>query len=50
MSNYTLTESCPECGSEEIQVIDREYDYEDECHKARHICWTCNHDWWEEEE
>ncbi|MDD4840286.1 MAG: hypothetical protein PHE93_06465 [Clostridia bacterium] len=36
---------CPECGSGDIQVIDRIFDEECREYGNRCICWACNHDW-----
>lgn len=47
---YTLVDSCPECGSEEIQVIDSFFNAEEQVTEYRHICMNCNHDWYETEE
>lgn len=47
---YTLTDTCPECGSDDINVIDREFDRTAQCFRYRHYCICCGHDWWEEEE
>jgi transposase-like protein len=45
---YTTVSKCPECGSENIQVIDiiEEYGTTD----VRHVCWDCDYDWHEYEE
>ena len=47
---YTLTDTCSECGSDDINVIDREFDRTSQCFRYRHYCICCGHDWWEEEE
>ena len=47
---YTLTELCPECGGNEIQVIDRILNEEIREYDNRCICWSCGHDWHEPEE
>ena len=47
---YTLTEHCPECGGNEIQVIDRILNEETREYENRCICWSCGHDWHETEE
>ena len=48
--SYTATESCPECGSYEIEVIDHIWNPEEQQNEQRCICWTCQHDWHELEE
>ena len=48
--SYTATESCPECGSYEIEVIDLIWNPEEQQNEQRCICWTCQHDWHELEE
>ena len=47
---YTLTEHCPECGGNELQVIDRILNEETREYENRSICWSCGHDWHEAEE
>lgn len=47
---YTLPEHCPECGDNEIQVIDRILNEETREYENRCICWSCGHDWHETEE
>lgn len=47
---YTLVEICPECRSEDITVIDREFDRTSQCFRYRHYCSCCGNDWWEEGE
>ncbi|MBS5533126.1 hypothetical protein KH017_20250 [bacterium] len=47
---YTLPEHCPECGGNEIQVIDRILNEETREYENRCICWSCGHDWHEAEE
>lgn len=46
--NYTVVTECPECGSENIQVIDRYVDLDTGLTEVRHICWDCDNDWLEE--
>ena len=41
---------CPECGGNEIQVIDRILNEETREYENRCICWSCGHDWHETEE
>lgn len=36
---------CPECGSGDIQVIERIFDEECREYEKRCICWSCNHYW-----
>lgn len=44
---------CPECGSKDVQEIDRSFEYSEDCEAfvrdSRMICWNCKHDWHEEE-
>lgn len=44
---------CPECGSKDVQEIDRSFEYSEDCEAfvrdTRMICWNCKHDWHEEE-
>ena len=47
---YTLPEHCPECGGNEIQVIDRILNEKTREYENRSICWSCGHDWHEAEE
>lgn len=47
---YTLVEICPECRSEDITVIDREFDRTSQCFRYRYHCFCCRHTWWEEGE
>ena len=47
---YTLTDMCPACRSEDITVIDREFDRTSQCFRYRHYCSCCGNDWWEEGE
>lgn len=42
MGNYTVVDTCPECGSENIQVIDRYVDLDTGLTEVRHICWECD--------
>ena len=46
---YTVSDFCPDCFSENIQAIDREYSREDGCWIVRHICNDCGCDWQEED-
>lgn len=43
-------ENCPECGSDEIQIIDRVWNAETQKKELRYLCWSCDHDWHEEQE
>ena len=46
---YTLSEKCPECGSDEMQVIDWVRNEETLEYENRCLCLTCGHDWHETE-
>ena len=43
-------ENCPECGSDEIQIIDRVWNEETQKKELRYLCRMCDHDWHEEVE
>ena len=49
LCEYTF-KHCPECGGNEIQVIDRILNEETREYENRCICWSCGHDWHETEE
>lgn len=42
---YTIVDVCPDCGSDDIVVIDRVWDYDEQVYLARHICNKCGNDW-----
>ena len=47
---YTIVDVCPDCGSDNVMAIDRDFDGETQVQSTRHICNDCNYDWWEEED
>ena len=47
---YTIVDVCPDCGSDDIMAIDRDFDYDEDCYTVRHICNDCGNDWHEAEE
>lgn len=47
---YTQAERCPVCNSDEIQVIDRLFDYETQQQENRCYCCHCGHTWYEQDE
>lgn len=47
---YTIVDVCPDCGSDDIMVIDRMWDYDEDCYTIRHICNKCGNDWHEMED
>lgn len=49
MGNYTIVNECPECGCENIQVIDRYVDCDTGLTVVRHICLDCDNDWLEDD-
>ena len=50
MSDYTIVDECPDCGSDDIMVIDRVWDYDEQVYLVRHICNKCGNDWNEMED
>lgn len=43
--NDAFEEICPECGSENIQIIDHPWNEEEIRREKRWTCWDCDHDW-----
>lgn len=44
---YTLSETCPQCGSDDIEVIDRVRNADTWQKENRCICNSCGYDWHE---
>ena len=47
---YTVTDVCPDCGSDDIVAIDSMFDNDEDCYVIRHICNNCGNDWYEMED
>lgn len=45
-----VSERCPECGGDNIQIIDYGRDLDTNLRYARVVCFDCNADWHCEEE